>query len=292
MPTSHALTVISPAQVLVTGDQNPYPLDWFDRRCLAQGDSWFSIGAIPPGRTSNILAEMSLAKSVVAVNCAHPGRTLSHMTDTSSEPQFLRLLTGTQARQWDALLLSGGGNDLIDAVGAGPAHPPEQRLLATAAERGADPATADYLSATGWDTFASHLRTVFDWLLAVRAGSINKDAPMFFHTYAYLQPRPAPAGPGFGPWLQPALDAFAVPAEQRAPISKLLIDRLADLLTSIVDAHPGAGLTLIDTRAAGLAPADEGSTGASGDYANEIHPSFGGYAKLATVWRAALDAAL
>ena len=53
----------------------------------------------------------------------------------------------------------------------------------------------------------------------------------------------------------------------------------------------GAGpIQIIDSQGANLVLADEGSSGASGDWANEIHPSRDGYAKVAARWAQALDA--
>jgi hypothetical protein len=47
---------------------------------------------------------------------------------------------------------------------------------------------------------------------------------------------------------------------------------------------------LVDTRTNGhLVLADPGSTGESGDWINEIHPSYQGYQKLAAVWRQQVD---
>jgi len=105
------------------------------------------------GLTSNLLAQMELTRSAAVVNCARPGVELAHMTDTSTQQNFRKLLTGRFAVKWDAILFSGGGNDLIDAASVGPTEPPDLRLLATQAERGPDPASGDaYISAPGWQT--------------------------------------------------------------------------------------------------------------------------------------------
>src|ERR1035437_2698986 len=113
------LVSISPHQLDPSSLGGLYDLERFEKKYLAQGDSWFSIGHIPPWSTTNVLQQMVLSRSAVAVNCAHPGMELSHMADTSTEPAFLNLLNGSGnpklAWKWDAILMSGGGNDLIDA---------------------------------------------------------------------------------------------------------------------------------------------------------------------------------
>ena len=294
MPIDQPVKCIAPEQVMAAGEAGAFPFDLYQARCLAQGDSWFSIGALPPPLTSNVLDAMALAKAVVVVNCARPAKVLQHMADTSRERHFLRLLTGRLALKWDAILMSGGGNDLIDAAGVGPGAPPALRLLATPAERGPGPLPpAGYLSAAGWDTFERHLGAVFTALVDRRDSGLNRHVPLLLHTYAHLVPRPAGAGAGFGPWLQPALDAFAVPPAEREGVARELLDRLADLLARLVAQRqaqdPGCALHLVDTRAAGLVPADAADADASGDWINEIHPNREGYRKCAAVWRATLD---
>lgn len=286
--------VISPGQLQGFGELGPFPIDLFERRYLAQGDSWFSIGSIPPGLTSNVLDEMHLSLSAVAVNCAFPGAKLVHMAETTSAPQFLRLLKGRLALRWDAILLSGGGNDLIDAAGVGPEQPPNLRLLATPQERGPNPQQPDdYLSPSGWSTFSTHLRAVFDGLVAARDRDKNRRVPLVFHTYAPLMPRPSQAGLGFGPWLLPSLVRFQVPEADLLGVATALVDRLATLLQSFVDDHsandPQCALFLVDSRKAGVAVAAPNTTGVSGDWQNEIHLTRGGYRKVADKWRQTLD---
>ena len=294
---AHAVTVIAPSQVAGTGDQGPFPFDLFEARCLAQGDSWFSIGSIPPGVTSNVLDELVLTRSVVVVNCANPGRELKHMADTTRDAMLLRLLAGRLALKWDAILLSGGGNDLIDAARVGPDAPPDMRLLARPDERGNGPLQGDdYVSDPGWATFTTHLGAVFNAFVDRRDAGVNKGVPLVLHNYADLMPRPSPAGPRFGPWLQPALQAFAVPEADRPAVARALMQRLTLLLQTLIAARqatdPACALHLVDTRSAGLVLADATATGLSGDWANEIHPTREGYEKLGGPWRATLDALL
>jgi hypothetical protein len=294
MPHSHAVTVISPLQVWGTGEIGPYPFEQYAGKCLAQGDSWFSIGSLPPGLTTNVLAQLELGKSVVAVNCARPGAVLHHMADTCRDPQFVRLLAGPLALKWNAILLSGGGNDLIDAASVSPTAAAHLRLLARPEERGAGPLLGDdYISKPGWKTFSDHLEIVFNDLVDLRDSGINKGTPLLLHTYAPVMPRPAGAGLGFGPWLQPSLTAFGVPASDWLMVSNALNDRLVQLLQTLIAARlladPTAALHLVDTRSAQLQLADQTSAVSSGDFLNEIHPTRGGYTKVAAVWRQSLD---
>jgi hypothetical protein len=290
---SNAVKLISPYD-LTHGD-GAFPIGDYGQRFLAQGDSWFSIGAIPPFNTTNVLEQLRLARWAVAVNCAVPGAVLRRMVDSVKAPNFANLLSGNVAWQWSAILVSGGGNDLIEAIGAPPSAARDKRLLLTPAERGVAGDAASYLSDEGWQTFSTYLGAVFAGLLDLRDKGINRQTPLLLHNYALLRPRPASAGLNFGPWLQPALVAFQVPGDVWLAIGELLMKKLGQLLADLAAqralSNPGMGaIQIIDTQAAHLVLADEGSSGASGDWANEIHPTRDGYAKVAAKWAEALDA--
>jgi lysophospholipase L1-like esterase len=287
--------IIDPYAAMSDGERGPFPFDLYERACLAQGDSWFSMGAIPPTRTTRVLAELRLLRSTVIVNCAYPGALLHRMTNTLRQQNFLNLLGGRRAQRFDAILLSGGGNDLIDAVGSPPGSAPAHRLLRTPAERGPGPlAPADYVSSAGWQTFADHIGAVFAHLVSLRDRSkLNAQTPIVWHNYARVMPRPAPAGAGFGPWLLPALQRYAVPAEDHLAVADELLGRLRALIDDLVAAqraqNPAAALFVADSMSAGLVLSDPAATGDSGDWLNEIHPNRAGYQKCALAWQAVLD---
>lgn len=298
MAKRQAPKIIDPRTAEGGGEIGPFPFDLFERHALAQGDSWFSIGAIPPTKTSNILEELRLKRATVIVNCARPGAQLHHMTDTTSNAAFVRQLTGTFARKWHAVLISGGGNDLIDAACVKPDAPLARRLLRTSAERPAKPSSpADYVSDAGWQTFTVHLTRVFARLMDLRDGGINRTTPLVWHNYAPMVPRPAGAGANFGPWLHPSLDRFEVPQRDRTAIAAELQDRMRKLVDSLtaarVQSRPDAGaIHVVDSMSAGLKKAEQGTSGRSNDWINEIHPTRGGYEKCAGAWQAVLDPVL
>lgn len=295
MPDRFRAQIIDPLTAMSDGEAGPYPFDLFARRALAQGDSWFSMGAIPPTRTTRVVAELQLLHSTVIVNCAKPGALLHRMTNTTTEPQFLNLLAGRRAMRWDVILLSGGGNDLIEAVGARPSAAASKRLLRTPVERGTGALNgADYISETGWATFAAHIGSVFNRFVDLRDGSkLNKRTPIVWHNYARVQPTAVGAGMTFGPWLLPALQRYAVPEADLLPVSDELIARLGRLVASLVATRlatdPGAALHVADSASAGLVLAARNATDASGDWINEIHPTRDGYRKCAQAWQAVLD---
>jgi hypothetical protein len=191
---------IYPPSSLNSPDLMP-PFSEFGYRFLAEGDSWFTVGALNPLKNSNLLFEMRFAQTGCAINCATPGDTLNHMSELNSDPDFIDLLTGRRARVWDGLLLSCGGNDLIDALGVrGPGIPLAQRLLREAAEWGdASQGAARYLSDAGWQTFSTYLKANLKHMVGLRDAGPSRGAPMFLHGYAVPMPRPAPAELASGP---------------------------------------------------------------------------------------------
>lgn len=285
--TSHPVRVITPDTF--ASQESPFPADFFERGCLAQGDSWFSIGAIPPTLTTNLLDEFALARATYIVNCAAPGRELRIMADTTTSLPFLRLLKGNMARRWDAILLSGGGNDLI-AWALSTTADENGRLFLLPTERPAGSLQPDqYLSDDGWSHFEFELIDVFAAFIDARDAGPNQGVPVILHTYDLPAPRPAPAGPGFGPWLSTAMDSFGVPHQDWNNVASVLFQRLKKLLEDIAAHFPA--VTLVDTLGT-LQPAQNTDTGMTGDWCNEIHPTRAGYAKLAAVWDPVIDAAL
>jgi hypothetical protein len=258
----------------------PADLNRYRLRFLGQGDSWFSVGAFPPTRTANLFYKLMLPELCCVVNCAHPGAVLGRMTDTTRNPTFLALLSGNARRGWEGLLLSGGGNDVIEAAQAAPDNPPEQRLLARSDEWGEGADASRYLSGAGWDTLSTHLHAVFDDLIAERDSTdTNRGIPVVLHSYDFATPRPS--GNGGEGWLRPALIDFGIPEDDWIKVSRALLSRLAALLRDITARHPN--VHVVETLGT-LDPASTRDSGRTRHWENEIHPSKAGYGLLGARW--------
>jgi hypothetical protein len=264
----------------------------YQYRFLAEGDTWFTIGALNPARNSNLLQEMEFSVWSVAVNSALPGDSLKRMSQMNRDPRFAQLLEGRLSERWDAILLSAGGNDLIDAMQAPPTSPPHLRLLRTQAEWGpASQGGARYISEAGMQTFATYLGANLDALLALRDRGRAAGRPVCMHTYAVPTPGPAGAGLGIGPWLMPALVEYGIPKEEWRGVAAALLGELATLLKGFAaDQGRFPGLDVFDTLSIPIEPARLDSDGASGDWINEIHLSRRGSEKLARPWAAHIEA--
>jgi len=293
------LDIYSPAQVF---SSEPPDLSSPAYRFLAEGDSWFSLGTLDLVKNSSLLLEMSFSQSACAINCASPGDTLKRMSQLNTDPNFIDLLCGKRARHWDGILMSCGGNDLIEAVqspavdAAGQPVPKSLRLLRTVSEWGpAGEGAGRYLTDEGWATFSNYLQANFAHLIALRDGPRGASAgqPVFIHGYAFPTPRPAGAGLGMGPWLFPALQTYAIPEEDGLALAHELLARLATLLASMAaDSTRFPNLHFFDSATIALDPAAAGTTGVSGDWVNEIHLTRAGYRKIALPWSAAIEAVL
>ncbi|CAN7485698.1 hypothetical protein LJR038_005222 [Acidovorax sp. LjRoot38] len=274
-------------------DQPP-PLADFGRRLLAEGDSWFTIGTLNLLAASNVLFKLEVSQTTAIVNCAYPGDTLQHMVEWFNDPYFDRLLSKKNfARYWEGILISAGGNDLIDAAQVPPERkdgtpvPRHQRLLLTAEEAATSPGTGAerFISEAGWDNFVSYMLANFAELVARRDLGPSKGRPIFLHTYATPTVRPSGTVGSPQGWLYPALLRYGLTGDAAQDVCDLLFGRLRAFLLALdessgepeaqpqVHVFDSAGLTTIQR-------ADAQASDLSGHWVNEIHLSPDGYGEL------------
>jgi lysophospholipase L1-like esterase len=255
----------------------PESYDW---HLLAEGDSWFSFGSF---FGNSLLDGMTFSRKTLITQTAMPGDTLSRMADWDRDANFRSLLTRTPPyeQDFDAILLSGGGNDLIDAAG--------KQYNGTAILKICDPGMTqpqDCIHAAGWDLLEDYLRKSFR-RIADAAALHHPGTPVFVHTYDYATPRPAGAGFGKGPWLEPSFQHHQVPPALWVPLADLLQQKLAHVIRTL-----GLGnVHVVDTLGT-LARAAPGSPGRSHDWLNEIHPTEEGYELLGAKWAAKIESVI
>ncbi len=287
-------TVIDPDQLDRDGSPNLAEKGF---RFLAEGDSWFTLGTLNPLKNANLLLALRFTKSHITVSCAQPGDTLAKMVDWRRDPRFVGLYSGRTARNWEGLLLSAGGNDLIAAiktppVAGGQPVPLDKRLMRTPAEWGpVGDGAARYTSDAGWSTFADYLRSNFDALIELRdrgPNPVNAGAPIFMHGYAVPMPRDAGVNVGplkLGPWLMPGLQLYSVPPDDWLAVSTHFIGRLRSVLSGIAgDRVRYPNVHFFDSTQVALEQAQADSKGESGDWINEIHLNKSGCRKVADGW--------
>lgn len=278
-PLALPVDVVHPAD-LHAGEASVSPFDPdYARHFLAEGDSWFTIGAIP---SSNLLFELRLARWTQVFNLAYPGDTIKHMSEIVAQKDLRKYVADPKFNYpWDALLLSGGGNDLIDAA---------PKLIRREPDGPADD-PASYIDAAALDALLADIQAGYRTLHGIWNSDRSKSAgrPIFLHTYDYATPRNAPARflgtvRILGPWLYPVFKGTTIEIVTQQRIASRLIDRLAQALLALDEASgdPAAliGMHVVDTRDT-LVMANPSELGRSNDWLNEIHPTLDGYRKIA-----------
>ena len=240
---------------------------------LAEGDSWFAWAYMGFDISPSILNALAFDRSTATLCYAYSGHTSGDMEKMAISAGFMQEFS---ARRFQAVLLSGGGNDLFNALAQG------HILKPTGGGDPNDPAS--YIDVAELDALKDYVtrnyRQILSWRL--KPISMNKTTPVLLHTYDYPMPRPAPAKvlgkPAVGPWLLPALQNVNAPSALHFKIIKEIASDMLDCIRAFHDAV--AGIVVVDTCGT-LTPSAPGSTSDDADWVNEIHPNATGYAKLA-----------
>ena len=256
----------------ITSPDNPDNPE-YTRKILAEGDSWFSIGAIP---TSNFLFPMKFNHRTITVNCATPGDTIRNMTDITENQNLKDAMSQGFGYAWDLILFSGGGNDLIDDAAGIVKHVSGNPSDITA-----------YCDDVKLQQTLKDVSDGYKVLIDLRdkAGSSCKDKPIVTHTYDFVAPRNAPArffgGKLFGPWLYKAFTAKGVPKRRWNDLSDYLIGELGETIKGLATGTNQLPHFYVVNTHNTLIPAELDDPDESNDWMNEIHPSSDGYKKLA-----------
>ena len=251
--------------------QNPpdYPL-----RFLAEGDSWFSFGS---WKLSSYLNMLRFKVPTAIVTLAEPGALIVRMSTIAQNAELDHWLDANWgAFKWNAVLISGGGNDLIDAAGT--------IITPSALTQPVKPAD-QYVSKVELDKVLAAITASYQRIVALRdrPSSPCVGVPLITHDYDLSTPRNAPARflvPMLGPWLYPAMVAAKIPASEWNAVSDHLLGELGQCLISLESTLPNfhVARTQGTLRRAAL-----DTTGVSNDWDNEIHPRPEGYRKVGVV---------
>jgi hypothetical protein len=195
-------------------------------RFVARGDSWFAFreavapAAFKPANLAEAIQELGYSVDIVAAN----GATAREM---SSDSKLARLRAELISARADALLFSGGGDDLF-VPGA---YPPA--CTGSVFEWFLNPAGAGYLNQKRFDRFLGDLYTAIQRIADV---ATQCDLPCFLHTYAVPIPsgRAAYRYPGCGPWIRPVLIKRGYNPDRDGPaILTTISERFCELLYDV-----------------------------------------------------------
>jgi hypothetical protein len=237
------------------GDQGPLNI-------FAEGDSWFDY-PLSTDTIGWITANGDPQPEIL--NLAHYGDATTQMLGVAKRQRIIDNLKDPDNGQFDALLFSGGGNDIAGD---------QFCLWLVDFVAGADP-TAGVDTQRLTDMYGVVQAAYID-LIKIR-DSINPGCIIFLHAYDFAQPN-GQGVCGLGPWLKPSLDIrgwtdFAAAAE----VVKLILQAFDKVLTQLEQKYKN----VVYVRTQGtLLPAT--------DWANELHPTEEGFNKIAAVFLQAL----
>lgn len=250
--------------------------DGTNRVVFGIGDSWFDYLA---NDVFNVLDRAGFDTSCVA----RQGESLQKIAYQSRQLDKLSRLIeeSASAERPGAILLSAGGNDLVDSGGL--------KSLLNQAESGLTPLNESAVAGLIEVRIRTALVTVLSQITAFCQHSLKASVPILLHGYDFPVADGRGALFGIGPWLGPDFDAcgYHVDAmDQRKSIMKTLIDRLNVMQLDVAGLADFAHVTHVDLRATlSTQPADYDQF-----WANELHPTRHGFQLVADRLAVAVEA--
>jgi hypothetical protein len=254
-------------------------------RFLVEGDSWMDRSSMFHTSLLQCLApEFDKSfEDVMFVNISMFGDTMRRMGDQATE-DFSSWLNDDLGWKFDAILLSAGGNDFIDAARDAPAGMGILKNLAVQPipASGHDCVDSDAVGELVTRWLDPNFKRLYD---VVQNSRFHANIPIFVNNYDTPTARFAPAFPGGRSWLEESYKTNSIPANLWPDLTDSIFN---DLQTTIAGWASGRSKVFTVPTDGTLVPATEGSPGSNGDWLNEIHPNASGWHKLAKVWHAKL----
>lgn len=268
--------------------ENGLAPQFFKYRFLAEGDSWMDRSAMFHTSLLQKLAPQMDAsgEDVLIINLAHFGDTMRRIGDCANGE--LRLWVNTAfAWKFDAILLSAGGNDFIDA-----ARDPDagQGILKNLANGPLPGIGRDCLERNAVnDLTTRYLNPGFSALYNEIQSSRHAGTPIFLNSYDTPTARNAPVFSGGRSWLFESYVKNSIPPHLWEDLTKSIFEEVEKAISGWTKGR--SGLHRVPTNGT-LFAADPGTTGNDRDWLNEIHPNSSGWEKLARVWKQSIKAVL
>jgi hypothetical protein len=253
----------------------------FKYRFLVEGDSWMDRSAMfDTSLLQQLTPEMNSAgDEVLFINIAVFGDTMRRIGECASGDMAMWLRTQFNWK-FDAILLSAGGNDFIDAA-RDPA--PGKGILRNLnamqpPASGHECVRRDAVATLVTQYLDPNFAALYEMVQATR----HADIPIFLNNYDTPTARNAPAFPNGRAWLFDAYSKNGIPPNLWLDLTDSIFN---DVQTTIAGWASGRANVHTVPTDGNLIPASAGSTGSDGDWLNEIHPNKSGWKKLAKVWR-------
>lgn len=237
-------------------------------KLLVDGDSWFDYplgGAVPFVNHTDIIAQLPALcdRPPYILNLAHYG---DATTTELGLPRVQKMIDAintaknTPNGQFDAILFSGGGDDVVGD--------PFCIWLNDAADVGNN--AANGLNAARLGGVLDLVEASYLDLIQLRNDNLP-GAPIFVHSYDFAIPSGVPACPTAGPWMKPSLDYCGwTNLSDATQIVRNALTQFGDLMRRLAQ-DPANNLILVPTQ--GVLESNE--------WANELHPTPSGFNQLA-----------
>jgi hypothetical protein len=242
---------------------------------IATGDSWFDYpltGQVPI--PSDVIAQLRrhAQPTPLILNLAHHGDAVTGILGTSKRARLAAALADQATYgKFDAILFSGGGNDIAGD---------EFRFWLNDAAGNLDPAHA--INDAMLEDILGIVTAGYNDLADLR-DAVVPGTPILVHAYAFAQPNNLGVC-GLGPWLFPSFQqrgwmtdpANAADLARGSDIIRVILLRFHDRLRSFAVSRPN--VILVETQ----------DLVAPNQWANELHPTPAGFRAAANAFAAAL----
>jgi hypothetical protein len=234
---------------------------------VADGDSWYDYPLPPIVCTDVIDSLASMGKLTPRIlKLAHYGDATTALLGVTKRDRLTTALSDPANGPVDAILFSGGGNDLVG----------DQFRFWINNAGDVDSLVANAVNDALLDDIFGVVEGAYVDLIGIR-DALAKDAVLLFHAYDFAIPTGIGACPFVGPWLLPSLkDRGWTDEGTGAAIVKDILSRFRARLEGICAAHKN--VFLVPTQGT-LQP---------GQWANELHPTQDGFHAIAQKFLATL----
>lgn len=237
-------------------------------RVFAEGDSWFDYPV--PFFGGGLVPRLEKRLGVPILNLAKAGDESRYMLGVEQRQLIARHLRDgcPDGTPWELMLFSGGGNDIVS-----------NPLALWLRDFDAAVPAPQLLNSARYKSALALVAAAYEDLIAMR-DLISPDTHLLFHGYDFA----IPDGRGIchlGPWLKPAFDLRGFPADLVASgqVVKEMLKQFGAMLKAL-QSHPR--VTYVDAQ--GTLPAVTSS------WHNEMHPSKGGFNRIADVFHMQIKA--
>lgn len=250
-------------------------------RALCFGDSWFQYLPHPTDLNSELARTF---RSTLFLDEGVAGRDSAMWTRA-----LARIRTAIASYQFNAILLSTGGNDI---VGEEMKHflktPSTQQTMGTANWGDIPQEVFDHVRLSTLQRALEWILTDIDDVVQIR-NLYSPSSILYVHTYDYVYPsgKSLRIGPiKSGPWIKPHMDKYAElhdPIKQRV-ITTWLLDQFAKHLRAYIQRSAGQPIVLVNSL---------GTLTKEAQWQDEIHPTRAGFQLIAkSCWKPLLTAVL